>query len=117
MASYNTEPAYEPKVLLASDNDITTRKRTLAAGTIYEQGTVLGKVTASGHFTLCDKTANDGRENALEILGETTDATDGAVEAITYTSGDFRKSELILADGTSPEDVEEELHLRGITIR
>lgn len=57
-----------------------TRSRdtvTLVAGVVYPAGAVLGKVAASGKFTVLDPAANDGSETAAAVLFDSVDATAG----------------------------------------
>jgi hypothetical protein len=48
---------------------------TLASGTNYQRGAVLGRITASGQFRLSPATGADGSETARAVLLEPVDAT------------------------------------------
>ncbi|MBC2669654.1 head decoration protein [Novosphingobium piscinae] len=49
----------------------------LIAGQNLRAGTVLGRISASGLFTILAPAAADGSQNAAAILGQATDATGG----------------------------------------
>ena len=48
---------------------------TLASGTNYPLGAVLGRITANGKYTLSPATGADGSETAVAVLLEAVDAT------------------------------------------
>ncbi len=48
--------------LLLINSSIFSSPRTLLAGTAYKAGAVLGKVTATGKYTLVDNSKSDGTE-------------------------------------------------------
>lgn len=48
---------------------------TLLAGTAYPVGAVLGKITASGKYTLSATTGSDGAQTAVAVLLNAVDAT------------------------------------------
>jgi len=50
------------------------------AGVLFP-GTVLGKITSSGKYTISPKTGSDGSQIAVAILWDYADATDGDVIA------------------------------------
>ena len=71
-----TEPPSMGDVLKYEVNPNYTREViTLLAGTPYPVGAVLGKITASGKYTLSPATGSDGTETAVAVLLEATDAT------------------------------------------
>lgn len=63
------------------EGSISFDKITLVSGQNLKAGTVLGKITASGKYTLHDNAASDGSQAAVAILYQDTDATDGDVPA------------------------------------
>lgn len=67
---------YEPGLAYCVDN-VTALE---AGAKTYVVGTVLGKITASGKFKICEATAVDGSQNAAAVVVE-----DKAVAATTDT--------------------------------
>ena len=64
---------------------ISLDKITLILGQNLKAGTVLGKITASGKYTLHDNAAADGSQNAAAVLFQDCDASaaDKATVAVT----------------------------------
>ena len=62
---------------LATENngDFSREQFTLISGQNLEAGTVLGKITASGKYTILAPSAVDGSQNAAALLGAKTDAS------------------------------------------
>jgi hypothetical protein len=57
------------------EGDISFEKVTLITGQNLKAGTVLGKITASGKYTILAPAAADGSQNAAAILRSDCDAT------------------------------------------
>jgi hypothetical protein len=77
------------------------------ANTTLEAGTVLGQISASGHFAPYDDSASDGREAAAAILidGLTND-DDAAAEldgVVLDFSAEVRSDDLVWGDGVDEE--------------
>ncbi len=71
-----TQPPSMGDVLKYEANPNYTREViTLLAGTPYPVGSVLGKITASGKYTLSTATGSDGAETASAVLLYAVDAT------------------------------------------
>jgi hypothetical protein len=70
-----TEGVYGAEFLLSSEETLSVEKVTLITGQNLVVGTVLGKITASGKYTLHNNAATDGSEIASAILRNSTDAT------------------------------------------
>lgn len=83
---------------------VVTDAITLASGSSYVRGTVLGIVTASGLATLVDSTATDGSETPYAILQEDVDATDADKPAAIYLTGEFNEAALTFG-GTDTADI------------
>lgn len=83
---------YSPDNLLAGDYPAVTDIRTIVSGQNLSRGALLGKITASGKYTLCDSTASDGSENPVAILAEDCDASAGDENALVFLSGAFQES-------------------------
>lgn len=72
-----TETVHTAEFLLSSEESQSLDKVTLISGQNLLTGTVLGKITASGKYTLHNNAAADGSEVAAAILYDDTDATSG----------------------------------------
>jgi hypothetical protein len=100
--------------LLASDYPAVTDIRTVVSGQNLSRGAVLGKITASGKYTLCDSTAEDGSQAPVCILAEDCDASAGDVNAEVILSGAFNESQLTFG-GTDAADTHRDA-LRDLNI-
>ncbi len=80
--------------LLGGDYPAVTDIRTIVSGQNLTRGAVLGKITTSGKYTLCDSAAIDGSENPVCILAEDCDASGGDKAADVYLSGQFNEGQL-----------------------
>ena len=60
---------------------------TLLAGTAYPLGAVLGKITASGKYTLSAATGSDGAQTAVAVLLQSVDATAADATGIVLARG------------------------------
>lgn len=96
--------------------DLITENVTLLTGIAYERGDVLGKITATSKYTLCDDTAVDGSEVPKRILYEDIDATAGDVDALAYQSGHFTFSKLRVAGTHTIDTIKDDLWLQNIKI-
>jgi hypothetical protein len=85
---------YTPQNLIAGDYPLVTDIVIVDAGNLAV-GSVLGKITATGKYILCDSGAADGSEVAQCILAEAADATGGDVNAVIYLSGAFDENQLV----------------------
>jgi hypothetical protein len=70
-----TEGVYGAEFLLGDEHTMSCDKGTLISGQNLIVGTVLGKITASGKYTLHNNAATDGSEIASAILRNSTDAS------------------------------------------
>jgi hypothetical protein len=70
-----TEGNHSAEFLLSNEETLSFDKGVLITGQNLAAGTVLGKITASGKYTLHNNAASDGSEVAAAILYDATDAT------------------------------------------
>lgn len=82
--------------LLASDNDIVTDSVTLITGQNLTRGALLGRITASGKYTLCNTGAADGSQTPVAILAQDTDATAADKVTEVYIGGTFNFNAMTL---------------------
>lgn len=84
---------YTPDNLIAGDYPIVTDIVTIDNEADLVRGTLLGKITASGKYVLCNTAGtDDGRRAPAAILGEAAAAASAEVEAVVYLSGAFNAS-------------------------
>ena len=97
-----TEPPSMGDVLKYEVNPNFTREVvTLLIGTNYPSGAVLGRVTASGKYTLSPATGADGSQTAVAVLLYPVNATLADAVGIVVTRGPAIVSRAALAyDGT-----------------
>ena len=71
-----TENPRNWEFLVSEDNgDFSREQFTLISGQNLKAGTVIGKITASGKYTILAPAAVDGSQNAIAVLGPATDAS------------------------------------------
>lgn len=70
------------EVVLTDFGSISRDKATLVSGQNLGTGTVLGRITASGKYTLHDPAASDGSQNAVAVLLADCNATAGDTTAL-----------------------------------
>lgn len=97
-----TQPPGMGDVLKYEVNPNYTRETiTLLAGTPYPVGSVLGRITASGKYTLSSSGGTDGAETAAAVLLYAVDATLADATGIVLVRGPAIVSRAGLAyDGT-----------------
>ena len=79
------------------DPNYTREVVTLLAGTAYPTGAVLGKITASGKYTLSPATGADGSQTAVAVLLYPVNATLADAVGIVVTRGPAIVSRAALA--------------------
>jgi hypothetical protein len=60
---------------------------TLLAGTAYQVGSVLGRITTGGKYKLATSGGSDGAQNAAGVLVEAVDASGGDRTAVVIVRG------------------------------
>ena len=93
---------------------IVTGAVTLLAGIAYKAGAVLGKITATGKYTLVDNAAVDGSAVAKYVLSADVDATAADAPGIAYKTGLFNEAQLTFGGDDTAADHKEALEARGI---
>lgn len=100
-----TQPPSMGDVLKYEVNPNYTREViTLLAGLSYPVGSVLGKITASGKYTLSPATGSDGAETASAVLLDAADATLADATGIVVMRGPVIVSRAGLAFDASVND-------------
>lgn len=90
---------YDPNGLLAGDLPAKDDKITLVSGQNLERGAVLGKITASGKYTLSLAAAADGSEDPAAILAIDCNASAGDKSTKAFFMGEFNKDKLTFGTG------------------
>lgn len=112
-AGFTHEGTFTPDKLIVG-GALRSRKVTIAAGADLVRGSVLGRITASGKYSLSAAAAEDGSEEPVAILLADTRAAEGDVEALIYETGDFNEQALTFGAGHDADSVRDALHVRGI---
>lgn len=108
---------YSPDNLLAGDYPQVTESVTIASGQNLVRGSVLGKVTASGKYILCDTAAADGSENPSMILLQDVDASTADADGLAAKSGEFNENAVTLGGATTAADVKDALRDLNIYLK
>jgi len=97
------------QLFITGDFPRITRSINLVAGQIYPKGAVLGKVTASGNYTLVNNAAGTGEATAKLILAEEVDATAAITAGVGYRTGQFNEAALTFGGDDTAADHREAL--------
>jgi hypothetical protein len=96
---------YTPDTLLAGDYPVVTDIITLLTGEDLVRGTLLGKISASGKYVICDTDGtDDGRRTPAVILAEDCHADGADAQAVIYLSGAFNENAVTFATGEDADD-------------
>lgn len=113
--SFASEGSYSPDMLIAGDHPIRTIGVVVVSGAgALVRGSVLGKITTGGKYTLSASAASNGSQTPVAILGEDVDATSGDVNAFVYIAGDFNSNELTLGAGHTIASIRDALAQKSI---
>lgn len=108
---------YKPCNLIAGEYPRIERIITIASGSALTKGSVLGRVTASGKFSLSASDAGDGSETPDAILAEDVDASAEDKQAVVYFSGEFNETALTLGNGHTLESIRAGLRSKSLFLR
>ena len=97
-----TEGRHAGEYIVSEANGCRSRETITLTGGPYVPGTILGKITASGKYTVYDQDAADGTEAAAAILYDHADGSAADVEAVV----DIRDIEVNGYDLTWPGDID-----------
>lgn len=97
-----TEGNHQAEFLLGELDSLSLDTVTLITGQNIKSGTVLGKITASGKYTLHNNAASDGSEVAVAISLNDVDATSADTPCVIVARmQEVILSKLIFKDGIS----------------
>jgi hypothetical protein len=115
--SVNAE-AYIPDRLIAGNLKLVTDTQIIVSGAAkLPRGTVLGKITATGKFTIALSAAGDGSQTPIAILADDADPTSGDVNGALYLTGEFNGSQLNLGTGITLAAATAALRSVGIFVK
>ena len=110
------QDAFVPDQLIGGDLKIVTKTETITGGA-FRRGTVLGKITASGKFTIALAAANDGSQVPARILVDDVDASAADALGGTYQMGEFNDRAVTLGDGISLATARAALETQNIYLK
>jgi hypothetical protein len=88
---------YLPDQLILDPKTIVTLPITVLTGAAtFARGTVLGRITASGKYTISKTSAVDGSQTPAAILADFCDPTAADAQAGAYVMGEFNVNALVL---------------------
>jgi len=108
--------AFVPDQLIAGPKQIVTRNVTLTGGP-YVRGSVLGKITASGKFTLALSASSDGSQTPTAILADNADGSAADVIAGVYLEGEFNVNAVTLGTGITAAAATDALRPLGVHLK
>lgn len=109
-----TEGKHAGEFLLSESNGKRSRDEITLTGGPYEAGQVLGKITASGKYTVYNNGAADGTEVAAGILYAGADGSAADVAAVAIV----RDAEVASADLTGSDAAAvTDLAAKGVIVR
>ncbi len=115
-ASFSSASAAFIDDLLVNGDDTLTRQITLISGQNLTRGAVLGKITASGKYTLSASAAADGSQTPDAVLAEDTDASGGDKLTVAYFSARVKSNKVVLGAGHTLASIQEGLRVKDIHI-
>ena len=115
--SFGTEGTFTPDNLIADDFPLMTETATIITGQNLSRGAVLGKITASGKYTLSLSASADGSQTPAVILLQDTDATSADKGAPVALTGAFNERAVILGTGHTIASIKAGLRALSIFLR
>jgi len=112
-----TQDAFVPDQLIGGDLKIVTHAGRTITGGAYARGTVLGKITASGKYTIALAAATDGSQTPIAILVDDVDASAGDALGGIYAMGEFNERAVTLGAGTTLAAARSALEIQNIYLK
>jgi hypothetical protein len=107
---------FVPDQLIAGPKQIVTRNVTITGGP-YARGAVLGKITASGKFTLALSASSDGSQTPTAILADNADGSAADVIAGVFLEGEFNINAVTLGTGITSTAAQDALRPLGVHLK
>jgi len=116
-AAFGTTGTNTTEFLIHGDHDdLVARKVVIISGQNLTRGAVIGKITASGKYTLSLSGASDGSQVPDLILAENIDASAADAAALAYSRGDFLIPGLTIGTAHTAASITEGLRTKGIVL-
>lgn len=113
-ASFSSTNFAPTDTLLIGEQTVLSRPITLITGQNLTRGSVLGKITASGKYTLSASAAVDGSQTPDAILAEDTDATAADKATVAYFAAGVNTAKLTLGAGHTVASITEGLRAKDL---
>lgn len=113
-ATFSSSNSYDPNGLLVGENPVISRQITLITGQNLTRGAVLGKITASGKYTLSLSASADGSQVPDCVLAEDTNATAADKLTVAYFVAGVNESKLTIGTGHTAASIKEGLRVKDI---
>lgn len=101
--------------LVAGSEEPWAEKGTLISGQNLVRGTLLGRITTGGKYTLALSASSDGSQTPNAILAHDCDASSADKECIVYKAGTFNINAVTLGTGITLDTATKHA-LRGLDI-
>lgn len=103
--------------LFAGDFPRVTDSVTLISGQNLARGAVLGRITASGKYTLSLSASSDGSQTPVAILADAVDASGGDKAAPVYLTGEINSAALTFGTGHTAASAKPGLRALGLFLK
>jgi len=107
---------FVPDQLVAGTLQLVTDTGIITGGA-FKRGTVLGLVAASGKYTQCVKTAEDGSQLPVAILVDDVDASSFDQNGGLYLMGEFNQHRIIFDNSWTTADLKKPLRPLAIFLK
>jgi hypothetical protein len=111
-----TAQAFVPDQLLAGNLQFVTDSVTITGGP-FVRGSVLGKITASGKYTLALSASSDGSQTPAAILADYADGSAADVISGVYLMAEVNGNALTLGTGITLAAAKAALRPNGIFVK
>lgn len=108
---------FVPDQLIAGNLKLVTATVTFAAGNTFIRGQVVGRVTASGAYMPCVKSATDGSQIPCGIVVDTVDASAAAQTGSIYQMGEFNSNYMTIDASWTLDDLTQALRQWSIFVK
>lgn len=107
---------FVPDQLVAGTLQLVTDSGIITGGD-FKRGTVLGLVSASGKYTQCVKTAEDGSQVPVAILVDDVDASSSDQTGGLYLMGEFNQNRVTIDASWTIAEMKAALRLLAIFLK
>ncbi|EFK1517675.1 MULTISPECIES: head decoration protein [Enterobacteriaceae] len=107
---------FVPDQLVAGTLQLVTDSGIITGGA-FKRGTVLGLVSASGKYTQCVKTAEDGSQAPVAILVDDVDASSSDQTGGLYLMGEFNQNRVTIDASWTIAEMKAALRLLAIFLK